>query len=179
MKCDICHKRESSIHIKEIVNGENKGEINICLRCATKRGFDLLEGNIETLLEEILPSLGYTQEFVPNSKYKIDYNCSYCGNNFTDFIDTLDVNCPKCYEVFDDIIESIIFDKNNSIEYKGKLPNGLEHNDRNKSKLKELKNKLKEYVINEDYKNAAILRDQIKTLRETRIGDKHNDKNRE
>ncbi|HPO50439.1 MAG TPA: UvrB/UvrC motif-containing protein [Spirochaetota bacterium] len=179
MKCDICNKRESTIHIKEIVNGESVGEINICLRCAAKRGFDLFEGNIETLIDEVVPEFNFDSKPISDAKYKIDYNCPYCGNDFTDFIETLDAKCNKCYEVFDDIIENIIYEKNNSVEYKGKSPGGFDNSSRARSKLRDLRRKLKEYVNNEDYANAAVLRDQIKSIKEAKKDELFNDKNRE
>ncbi len=125
MKCDICNKRESTIHIKEIVNGEKKNSLNICLKCAAKRGFNLLDNNIDILIEDIIPELAFDEKLPSNTKFKIEYNCSYCGNDFADFIESFDTKCEKCYEVFDDIIENILLEKNGSLEYRGKIPNGL------------------------------------------------------
>jgi len=144
-----------------------------------KKRIDLLDGNIDVLLEDIIPELTYDSKIPPNAKYKIEYNCPYCGNDFTDFIETFDVKCEKCYEVFDDMIESVLLEKNNSTEYRGKVANGFDNSQKNRSKLKELRKKLKEYVNNEDYANAAVLRDQIKSLKESKKDEIFNDKNRE
>ncbi|MCX8095249.1 MAG: UvrB/UvrC motif-containing protein [Caldisericia bacterium] len=164
MYCDICKKREASIFITEIINGEKKS-LHLCFECATNIGIKgiLKELNIpydENIIKKFLSLMpGFIEE---KEKEKI---CNTCGTKFDEFKKSGFLGCNECYEIFKDELRPIILNLHGSMKHTGKRK-GEKFTPKTTidEKIKNLKREL-EYAIEEErYEDAAKIRDKIKEL---------------
>ena len=169
MKCNICNKNEAIIHIEEY---SQKGvrNLSLCLECAAEKGFNVRIEDIDNLLLNFLENIFGDS----NNKFskQIDENalkCPTCGKTIYEITESQKVGCPVCYNVFKKIIDLLIYKLNNSMTYKGKLPQDLSVMRDKKARMEELKIKLHQYLLDEDYSNAAIVRDEINLIKNSYI----------
>jgi protein arginine kinase activator len=99
---------------------------------------------------------------IPKIKTK---RCPICSTSFDDIINSCKVGCGECYNTFRDEIESAVRKIQPSAGHKGKIPNGASPQLKKESELEKLSEKLKKAVANEEYEQAAKIRDEIKKLR--------------
>jgi len=79
------------------------------------------------------------------------------------------VGCDKCYEAFGKTIDTILSKIQPSTVHKGKL-NGVEGKKiQHHNTIKNLKEELQRAILDENYEQAAVLRDKIKEF-ETKEG---------
>jgi len=169
MICDICHKREATIHITEIVNGEAK-ELHVCQKCAETESIkmqqsfgiaDLLSGLVDfpSLIEEEEPLL----------------RCPTCGMSYTDFRKLGRLGCSDCYIAFRKVLLPLLKNIHGSTHHIGKEPEKIipavkEEKGRRgkvltkKNRIEMLKQKLQKAIEAEEYEEAAVLRDRIREL---------------
>lgn len=168
MKCQSCGKKEATVRYYENINGKQK-EIFLCSDCAKKLGFD----SFSDIFSPIFTSI---------PKFIDDFNdvevCPNCGYTFDEYTKTGLFGCPECYNTFKDRLDSLFLKLNGKNRH---VPLNLESNlegQKVKSKkiynktgenkqdieIKELKTQLQEFVKNEEYEKAAIVRDKIKKI---------------
>lgn len=164
MFCDICKKREATIFITEIINGEKKA-IRLCFECATNLGLKgiLKELNIpydENIIKKFLTLMpGFIDEV------KDEKVCNNCGTKFEEFKKSGFLGCSSCYNTFKDDLRPIILNLHGSMKHTGKRK-GEKFTPKTTidEKIKKLKKEL-EYAIEEErYEDAAKIRDIIKEL---------------
>lgn len=164
MLCDICKKREATIFITEIINGEKKN-LYICEICASKLGIKglLKELNIpfdEDILKKFLELMpGIVEE---EKKEKV---CPVCNLKFKDFEKSGFFGCPNCYKTFKDELKPILLNIQGNVKHLGKKKGEkFKIEPYFDSEIKRLKREL-EYAIEEErYEDAAKIRDKIKEL---------------
>ncbi len=169
MKCSFCNSEDAVIHINEYSN-EGIRKINLCINCAIKNGLNLSLNDINkiflNLAKNIFNNKDIQKKLDSNRKdYKFSLVCPDCNTKIYDLSEDLRVGCPTCFNVFENIIDIIIFQKNNSLNYLGKLPLELKVYKNDRLKLSQLKNQLKKHIKHEEYDKAAIIRDKIKDLK--------------
>lgn len=164
MFCDICKKREATIFITEIINGEKKA-LHLCFECATNLGLKgiLKELNIpydENIIKKFLSLMpGFIDEV------KDEKVCNICGTKFEEFKKSGFLGCSNCYNTFKDDLRPIILNLHGSMKHTGKRK-GEKFTPKTTidEKIKKLKKEL-EYAIEEErYEDAAKIRDKIKEL---------------
>ena len=174
MLCDICHKREATIHITEIINDEVK-ELHVCQKCAEAESIkmqqafgmaDLLSGLVEfpSLIEE-----------------KKELKCPACGMTYSDFRRLGKLGCGDCYKAFRKVLLPLLKNIHGSTHHMGKEPERTVATGKGKvppagrqvkkvkaaakeDRIAELKEKLKKAIQAEEYEQAAVLRDRIRAL---------------
>jgi len=80
MTCDICGKREATVHLTEIVN-DKMTKLHLCEECAKEKGAEMEEHFGLSDLLVGLADLGAGLE--PESGAKI--KCPVCGFTYSDF----------------------------------------------------------------------------------------------
>lgn len=164
MFCDICKKREATIFITEIINGEKKA-LHLCFECANNLGLKgiLKELNIpydENIIKKFLSLMpGFIDEV------KDEKVCNKCGTKFEEFKKSGFLGCSECYTIFKDDLRPIILNLHGSMKHTGKRK-GEKFTPKTTidEKIKKLKKEL-EYAIEEErYEDAAKIRDKIKEL---------------
>ena len=97
MLCDICHKREATIHVTEIINNEVQ-EIHVCEECAEKKGMVTKQNFGLAGFLGGLADFGFTSE--EEAVNEVELKCPGCGLTLTDFKKIGRLGCDRCYETF-------------------------------------------------------------------------------
>ena len=157
MKCQSCGKKEATVRYIENINGK-KQVMHFCVECAKKLGFVDFSSMFSPIFTNIPKFFGKLDEEV---------KCKMCGYTFDDYTHTGMFGCPKCYDTFSDRLDEIFLKfhgKNRHIKL-------ISEDVLNKSiilsqndKILKLKEELKELVEKEEYEKAAIIRDKIKKI---------------
>lgn len=154
MTCDRC-KCEASLHLTEVIQGE-KREYHLCSSCAKEAGLAPAEGGggLESVIEGFLIArLGAAiGELARRS-------CPYCGLKFMDFRSSGKWGCPNDYEVFAAAVNPCLGETQGASRHVGKRPKrGGTHP---AAERLELRARLKRAIHQEDYEEAARLRDRL------------------
>lgn len=164
MVCNVCGTNEASIHLTEIVN-DQMVEIHLCESCAEEKGTQFkTHFNPMDLLSD-LTDLAKEVTGVEKSSVR----CSNCGLLYEEFGRTGRLGCPECYHSFSRLLLPLIKRVHNANQHVGKRPTSSPAPSspaRAVHDLKELQNRLRKYVQQEEFEEAAKVRDQIKQLEE-------------
>ncbi|MFA6716394.1 MAG: UvrB/UvrC motif-containing protein [Victivallales bacterium] len=178
MLCDICKKREATIHIQEIVNNSKKA-MHLCSECALKKSqndpsFDFGGFNLAEMLYNIsesqggIPGLTMPQKTAESpDKETSTLKCPSCNWTLKALRQTGRVGCPECYNVFREVIDNALENMHRGKLHVGKKP-GTKGPDTTSAKMLELMNlqkELDEVIQREEYEKAAELRDKIRSLK--------------
>ena len=166
MRCDVCQKEQAIIHIREVSEKGIK-KINLCANCALQKGLNISIENMDFVLFNFLKNLFSGNNGNLNSK--IGIKCPSCGTSIIQITEHSEVGCPICYSFFGNLIDMVIFKHNNSMNYLGKLPFEMKKIKDNKAKINDLKIKLRQYINKEEYKKAALVRDEIIDLKKSMV----------
>lgn len=194
MLCDICGKNEATFHYSEVINGK-KTEHHLCGECAARTDISYYssffdnDGRLGQLLSGLLGTPLFGGE---SDDPKTHVVCPNCKMSYGDFIKNSAFGCAECYNVFGPLLEDSIRKVQGSTSHQGKHPAGLygtepeenvavrkeygkpeEENaaaEQNPVQLKKeedmLAKRLKLAVTQEDFEEAARLRDRIREIRE-------------
>lgn len=154
MLCDKCGKFEATTHIKTIVNGV-VSEQNLCSECAQKEGY----GKMGTIgLSDMLSTMFGENLHTKESNMR----CEGCGSSFEDIARTGKAGCAKCYETFYDRLAPHLKRMHGSIKHTGR---GIDTDGKNlKDEIGELKAQLAKLIKEENFEEAAIVRDKIREI---------------
>lgn len=150
MKCERCKKNDAGVYYKETVNGITK-EYHLCSKC-------FAEMNVAGM-EDFSP-FKFGSFFAPKMNFsplEQRKKCTLCGSSFDDVIREGKLGCSECYKVFERELKPSVEKIHGETSY---IPRKKE--EKEKTELEILKEKLNEAVANEEYEKAAELRDKIK-----------------
>ncbi|MBN1522611.1 MAG: UvrB/UvrC motif-containing protein [Candidatus Aureabacteria bacterium] len=160
MQCDICKKNEAVVHYAEVINGEIR-KLNICEQCAKDKGFGLeVSFSLGDMLAGIIKDSSRDSEKIIPSLEK----CEKCGMSYEEFKKTGRLGCDNCYRIFEKKLIPILDTIHKQTRHKGKVPKAYRERFDKIEKIRELNRKLKEAVENEEFEQAAVLRDKIKEM---------------
>lgn len=180
MKCEKCKSNEATIHLTEIVKNV-KTELHLCEQCARRAGINSRVSNFSLSLHDMLSFIDL-EELKNNAG---DVSCGRCGLTFSEYKRTGMLGCPRCYlDMGTHLITSLKSlygfefhsgktpshfiepDGNNNILLtpKSKSPDSQEE----VSQLSELKKRLDIAVSHEQYEEAALIRDRIREMENSR-----------
>lgn len=185
MKCQKCNQREATTHLTKVINGDRR-EYHLCSECAnesdefkaefnsafdTDFGFGSFFGSM--LKDFGMPSMlgssllggnsgGQSSRVIPalNSK------CDQCGTTFEEFSRNGQIGCPNCYKAFGNRLSSPLKQFHGNTEHIGKIPSSHKTEIGINKRIKQLESELNQDVANQNFEHAAVLRDEIKKLRE-------------
>ncbi len=163
MLCEICNQNPAVIHIEKH-QGEDKTQVRLCLDCAGMR--DVLPENLSSeKLQSILENITELKRKYQQSE---DKACPNCHCEFSS-IEMGVAGCPSCYKHLVTKKNLARWQRTSRLKYIGKTPYNFRIQAPTvKIKLKELKvleEKLSFYISQEDYESAALLRDQIESIK--------------
>lgn len=156
MICDNCKIRESVISFTKIEDNEVT-EVHLCKECAAKKfkgNFLMIDG-----FKDLFKELFNTEETID-----IEKTCRFCGRRIEEVLKTSNLGCIHCYDEFRDEINDFLQNYQLSSVHKGKIPKSCPTDLKVGRKILDLKDKLQEALILENYEEAAILRDKIRDL---------------
>ncbi len=151
MLCEKCGKHNATTHIRTIVNGVIC-EKNLCEYCAAEDGLGV---SMQNPLGSMLSSM-----FGEFAKPVTTKRCKVCGSSFNDIAKSGKAGCSECYITFKSEFLPYLKRVHGSTNHTGKVPNILQNDNR----VEELKEQLKSLISEENYEQAAVVRDKIREL---------------
>src|SRR5215470_14378739 len=91
-----------------------------------------------------------------------EIKCARCGFTQADFKKAGRLGCPECYKTFSEPLEGLLKTMHKGVRHVGKVPEALRQTRDLSDRLKQLQKKLSKAIEQEDFEEAAILRDEIK-----------------
>lgn len=195
MLCDVCHRNEAVICYTEIVNGVKKEQhlCRQCAARYTDAASQHLSSSTGNFLASLLASvLGAEEEGMKDEDMqKTNVICPTCKMTYNEFLKYGKFGCEDCYKTFGLILDPYLKKIQGNIQHMGKQPKyqdvfveipefsdgHLKQNaekqirtektaDRHtKTEIERLQLKLKQAIAEEEYEEAAKLRDIIKALK--------------
>ncbi len=167
MHCQECGTRQATLHFTKIVNGE-KTEFHICESCAREKG-EIVPGtsggfSIHSLLSGLIDFDTASKVQSGVSKATQPLRCEECGMTYTQFSKAGRFGCSSCYEYFNDRLNPLFKKVHGSTTHVGKIPKRGGSQIQVKRQLDDLKAELQKRIIDEEFEEAATLRDQIREL---------------
>lgn len=159
MKCEICNENLAVIQLTQIIDGESI-ETNICESCASKNTNLNILGNFD--LGNIFKILGNSEDF---NEEKNEKHCSNCNINYSEIINRGKIGCPQCYIDFEKEFEELFKSMYGRDKHIGKTPSKFKNRLKEEIKIENLQRELDEAVKTENYEKAAVLRDEIRHLK--------------
>jgi protein arginine kinase activator len=157
MLCCICKENEATVHLTNIA-GEKVQKVDLCEECAKTKGVDDPTG---FSLADLLLGLGAAQE-IEQAGGAAGLKCPNCGFTQADFKKSGRLGCTMCYQTFAEPLEGLLKTMHKGTRHVGKVPESSRHGRDLTDRLKQLQKKLTKAIEQEDFEEAAILRDEIK-----------------
>lgn len=157
MLCDKCKSKEAHVFIERTINGE-KEKFSLCSECAAKMEKELpFTIDLGSFFSGFNPFGGVSIQQAQSPK------CSMCGLTYDQFEKHGRLGCAHCYEDFRQQLVPVIKRIHGSQQHTGYANSEA---DKKRLAVQELKAKLSEAILHENYEEAARLRDEIKALEE-------------
>ena len=168
MLCEKCNIKEATIHLIKLINGE-KNEVWLCEDCAREVAeIPLMTTNIQVNEVSLQKILGGFFEAVSNNKnskaQKIQVVCKRCGLTYSQFKKSGQLGCSECYDSFADSLDIFIKRMQGNNEHIGKIPKITKSLYIEKKRINQLKREIQKCIDAEEYEKAAVLRDEINMI---------------
>lgn len=164
MLCENCGKREATTHIKQVENGQ-ANQYHFCNECARNLGYDDIFGDFSLNLSELFSSF-----FGDNTLQLSDKSdrCEKCGCSFNEIVKTGRVGCADCYRKFYDKLLPSIQRIHGKASHSGKTPANTNRKKRPSKEeiIDNLNLDMQRAVEQQNFEEAAVLRDRIRQLKE-------------
>lgn len=158
--CQACKKRPATVHLTEIVQGENK-ERHLCEQCAQDEGI-MPKVQQHVPINEIITGVMLQKSLV---QQLADLTCPHCKLTFVEFRNTGLLGCPHDYDAFEKALVPLIERAHESASHHiGKVPGRLGSPLSTENDLIRLRRELLRAVDDEQYERAAKIRDHIRNL---------------
>lgn len=177
MLCTECKQNPATLHFTQIING-NKTEVNVCEACAQKEGH--LSSSEETFsLHELLTGLfnATSQSNKVDLKNEriferlTEVKCDSCQLSFSEFQRMGKFGCANCYEAFKLRLNSVIHRVHSgNTQHNGKIPRRKGSKLHIKKEITMYRDYLNQLIEEENFEEAAIIRDRIKELEKDKGG---------
>jgi protein arginine kinase activator len=157
MLCIICKEKEATVHLTQIA-GDKVQKVDLCEDCAKQKGVNDPAG---FSLADLLLGLGAAQE-IEQSTGGATLKCPKCGYTQADFKKSGRLGCAECYVTFAEGLDGLLKTMHKGTQHTGKVPRALRQSRDLTDRLKLLQKKLAKAIEEENFEQAAQLRDEIK-----------------
>jgi protein arginine kinase activator len=138
-------------------------QIDLCEECSKVKGVTDPTG---FSLADLLLGLGAAQEIEKGPGGEM-LKCPHCGFTQADFKKAGRLGCPECYTTFAEGLEGLLKSMHKGTKHTGKVPAGLRQTRDVADRIHALQKGLEKSVAEEDFEQAAMLRDEINQLKRT------------
>ncbi len=160
MLCCVCKQKEATVHLTQIMDGGKMQKVDLCDGCAKEKG--VTEGTFS--LADMLLGLGVSQE-MEEAAAGVELKCPHCGFTQADFKKAGRLGCAHCYETFAEGLEALLKTMHKGTRHKGKVPLACRSSQGLREKISTLQKQLEKAVDDEDFEQAAHVRDEIKAAK--------------
>lgn len=174
MECQECQSRQATLHFSQTVNGEKK-EFHMCERCAKEKGYVSYPGEDMYTLHNLLAGLfNFDQQPVKQNAthegnpFKNTLQCSHCSMTFNHFKKVGKFGCATCYQTFSPHLDPIFRRVHSgNTKHHGKIPRRKGNHLHAKKQLELYREELQQLIEEEEFEEAAVLRDKIRSIEAT------------
>jgi protein arginine kinase activator len=159
MVCCICKEKPATVHLTHI-EGDKMQKVDLCEECAKSKG---VENTPDFNLADLLLGLGASHE-IEQAAGGADLKCPRCSFSQADFKKSGRLGCPECYQTFAEGLEALLKSMHKGTRHTGKVPEVLRQSRDASERMKLLQQKLAKAIEEENFEQAAILRDEIKQI---------------
>ncbi|HUA68850.1 MAG TPA: UvrB/UvrC motif-containing protein [Candidatus Saccharimonadales bacterium] len=159
MLCSVCKEKPATVHLTQIV-GDKMQKLDLCEECAKAKGVNDPSG---FALADLMLGLGASQE-IEQAAGGAELKCPRCGFSQADFKKSGRLGCPECYKTFAEGLEALLKTMHKGTRHIGKVPEALRATREQSDRLKLLQKKLAKAIEDENFEQAAQLRDEIKQV---------------
>lgn len=160
MKCEKCHVNEATVFLTQTRNGETV-EMHLCDACAKENEAVLFDDGIS--FQQFLSGLLESNKSPEIKSSKL--TCSQCGMTIDEFKRHSLVGCAGCYSSFNTYLQAIIKRLQGNVIHTGKKPMNADVSHKIQEQIHRLESELKIALMQENYEQAAQLRDRIRELK--------------
>ena len=164
MLCSICKEKDATVHLTDI-KGDKIQKVDLCEDCAKSKGVN----DSTFAIADMLLGLGASQE-IEQSSGGVDVKCPQCGFSQADFKKSGRLGCPECYTTFAEGLEGLLKSMHKGTMHAGKIPEGMRQARDNSKRMESLQKKLEKAIKEENFEQAAALRDEIKQMSGRSLG---------
>lgn len=161
MICELCSKKEATVHLTEIVNNAQKN-LHLCKNCAQSQGL-VHKPNIT--LNDLLNKLVQPKGTVEAKKFEA-LVCEECGLTYGEFRNRGRFGCPNDVVAFEKGLEPLLEKIHQATRHTGRAPGASTESVQMQERLARLRHDLDQMKKQENYERCAELRDEITTLEE-------------
>src|SRR5256886_7740400 len=159
MLCDVCKCNDATVFLTQILEGKMH-KVNLCEACSKEKG---VQDPTSFALADLLLGIGAAEEI---EKGAPSQKCPACGFTQADFKKAGRLGCSECYVTFAEGLEGLLKTMHKGTKHIGKVPQSLQQSRDLSEKLKTLQKKLDKAVADEDFEQAAQVRDEMKVTRD-------------
>lgn len=169
MICQDCNKRPATLHFTKIVNGE-KSEVHICEQCAQEKSeMFMFSGTSGFSIDNLLAGLLHIEPIAGTKANAFQQSeilqCESCKMTFPQFAKVGRFGCSNCYPTFEKQLTPILKRLHSgNTSHTGKIPKRIGGTFHIRKEIEQLKQKLKDFISQEEFERAAETRDQIRAL---------------
>lgn len=170
MLCEHCHENEAKISYT-MVEGNEMKQMQVCPACFQKflakqfPSSQIPPLDIQPMIQELLSLFHGKDEDAED-----DRTCPVCGRSLKEFRKTGMFGCDNCYDTFSEELDALLPRMQGADRHVGAMPEAFKRDREASEKEQALKDRLDAAVADERYEDAALLRDEIKALKEERHG---------
>ena len=136
-----------------VVNGQTTTR-HLCRECLKKYQSE----NLQTVLAAVLSTLvGKTQQ-TP------DITCPRCGETYAEFQKSGMLGCAECYQAFRTQLTPLLIRTQGRSQHAGRRPPVSEEDQARLSRMEELRKLMEAAVSEENFEEAARLRDELRAM---------------
>ena len=170
--CEECGVNEACYTISVMMGGQIT-QRHLCADCMAKMNMNLAAGNIKHLLSAIMSAIsGGVEEAAANAVAPADdVICERCNTTLSQFTKSGKLGCPNCYQAFREQLTPMLQQIHGRVQHAGRKPLDDEAAQRRRAVYERLSRQLEQAVAMEDFETAAILRDQLRQLRNAEGGE--------
>jgi protein arginine kinase activator len=172
MLCQRCQERQASVQVIKMM-GNEKTSIFLCESCAKEKG-DLMNQlttqpfDFHNLLSGLLNMESPPSGLTP--AHPMPLRCESCNMSYTQFTQYGRFGCPNCYENFANRLEPLLRRIQNNTQHTGKVPRKSGEKIRRQRELERLRKEMQQVIQQEQFEQAAAIRDQIRALEQNSEG---------
>src|SRR6266496_3764298 len=159
MLCCICKERNATVHYTKI-DGDKVQKVDLCEECSKTKG---VNDPVGFELADLLLGLGASKE-IAQASGGAEIKCARCGFTQADFKKAGRLGCPECYKTFADGLEGLLKSMHKGTRHAGKVPEALRQGRELSDRLNALQQRLAKAIQEENFEQAAALRDEIKQM---------------
>jgi len=167
MLCEKCNKNIANVYLKNTING-NVTENHLCSSCAAElygQNSGPLVNLFKSDFESDILNMFKFNKFTPALSLLSGKNaCPVCGSSFPDITKSGKVGCGECYAAFKNALEPNILRIHGTAKHTGKIPKNMSLKISAKKKIEELNIKLKKMIDEQNFEQAAVIRDEINKI---------------